>query len=364
MEGPTPVSALIHAATMVTAGIFLIIKCSYIFEYSSSFLILITLFGALTSFFAATVGILQNDIKRVIAYSTCSQLGYMAFSCGVSNYGSAFFHLVNHGFFKALLFLSAGSIIHGFSDEQDLRKMGGLKQLFPITYCVFIIGSLALMGFPFLSGFFSKDIILEGAFSSYTISGLFSYWLGSISAFFTSFYSFRLIYLTFLIPTNSFKSTIEKVHESSSLIVFVLSMLSFGSIFSGFFLKEFFIGVGSIFLGTSILVLPQHFTFFDAEFLPNSIKVIPLFFSLGGAYSSFLLYNNYNFFLIYLKVKYAFLYSFFNQKWFFDKTYSFYFFQPFFYFSYLVPFKIFDKGFIELFGPVGLTSILQLFSKN
>jgi NADH-ubiquinone oxidoreductase chain 5 len=158
MEGPTPVSALIHAATMVTAGIFLIIRCSPLFEYTESVLILITFVGALTAFFAATVGMLQNDLKRVIAYSTCSQLGYMAFACGVSNYSAAFFHLVNHGFFKALLFLSAGSIIHGFSDEQDLRRMGGLGKLFPVTYSMFLVGSLSLMGFPFLSGFFSKDV--------------------------------------------------------------------------------------------------------------------------------------------------------------------------------------------------------------
>jgi NADH-ubiquinone oxidoreductase chain 5 len=175
MEGPTPVSALIHAATMVTAGIFLIIRCSPIFEYANSILLLITFLGALTAFFAATVGMLQNDLKRVIAYSTCSQLGYMVFACGISSYSAAFFHLFNHGFFKALLFLSAGSVIHGFSDEQDLRKMGGLGKLFPVTYCMFLIGSLALMGFPFLSGFFSKDIILETAFSCYSINGIFAY---------------------------------------------------------------------------------------------------------------------------------------------------------------------------------------------
>jgi NADH-ubiquinone oxidoreductase chain 5 len=175
MEGPTPVSALIHAATMVTAGIFLIIRCSVIFEYAEPVLILVTLLGSLTAFFAATVGMLQNDLKRVIAYSTCSQLGYMAFACGLSNYSASFFHLVNHGFFKALLFLSAGSIIHGFADEQDLRRMGGLGKLFPVTYTMFLIGSLALMGFPFLSGFYSKDIILETAFAHYTVGGFFAY---------------------------------------------------------------------------------------------------------------------------------------------------------------------------------------------
>jgi NADH-ubiquinone oxidoreductase chain 5 len=175
MEGPTPVSALIHAATMVTAGVFLIIRCSPLFEYTDTILLFLTLFGALTAFFAATAGMLQNDLKKVIAYSTCSQLGYMIFACGLSNYSVAFFHLVNHGFFKALLFLSSGSIIHGLGDEQDLRKMGGLVKIFPITYCMFLIGSLALMGFPFLSGFFSKDLILESAFAQYTIISIFAY---------------------------------------------------------------------------------------------------------------------------------------------------------------------------------------------
>jgi NADH-ubiquinone oxidoreductase chain 5 len=175
MEGPTPVSALLHAATMVVAGVFLIIRCSPLFEYTDSVLLTVTLFGALTSFFAATVGMLQNDLKRVIAYSTCSQLGYMTFACGLSNYSIALFHLINHGFFKALLFLSAGSIIHGLSDEQDLRKMGGLRKIFPITYCMFLVGSLALMGFPFLSGFFSKDLILETAFAQYTVISIFAY---------------------------------------------------------------------------------------------------------------------------------------------------------------------------------------------
>lgn len=175
MEGPTPVSALIHAATMVTAGIFLIIRCSPVFEYTESVLVGVTLMGSITAFFAATVGLVQNDLKRIIAYSTCSQLGYMVFSCGLSNYSSSFFHLINHGFFKALLFLSAGSIIHGLSDEQDLRRMGGLGRLFPVTYGMFLIGSLALMGFPFLSGFFSKDVILETAYAQYTVVGSFAY---------------------------------------------------------------------------------------------------------------------------------------------------------------------------------------------
>ena len=186
MEGPTPVSALIHAATMVTAGVFLIARSSPLFEHSSNMLNFITILGACTAFFAATVGLLQNDLKRVIAYSTCSQLGYMVFACGLSNYSVGVFHLVNHAFFKALLFLGAGSIIHAVADEQDMRKMGGLKNLVPFTYSTMVIGSLALIGFPFLTGFYSKDVILEVAYGKYTLQGHFSYILGSMGAFFDS----------------------------------------------------------------------------------------------------------------------------------------------------------------------------------
>jgi NADH-ubiquinone oxidoreductase chain 5 len=175
MEGPTPVSALIHAATMVTAGVFLLIRCSNIIEYSSTALILIVIIGALTAFFAATVGVVQNDIKKVIAYSTCSQLGYMVFACGISNYSTSLFHLMNHGFFKALLFLSAGSVIHAMADEQDFRKLGSLITAIPFTYSMIVIGSLSLMGFPFLTGFYSKDAILELAYSKYTFDATFAH---------------------------------------------------------------------------------------------------------------------------------------------------------------------------------------------
>ena len=366
MEGPTPVSALIHAATMVTAGIFLIIRCSAIFEYAESVLVLITLIGSLTAFFAATIGMLQNDLKRVIAYSTCSQLGYMAFACGLSNYSASFFHLVNHGCFKALLFLSAGSIIHGCSDEQDLRRMGGLGKIFPITYCMFLIGSLSLMGFPFLSGFFSKDIILETAFAHYTVSGFFAYWLGTLSAFFTAFYSFRLIYLTFLSPVNAPKSIVQYSHESSGLIIFSLFVLSLGSIFSGFMLKDFFIGVGSIFLGNSIFILPKHLNLYEAEFLPTITKLTPVLFSLAGAFLAFLLNHLYSSFLIYLKSSRLglFWYTFFNQKWFIDSIYNLYIIKPIFQLSYVIPFRLLDKGFIELIGPLGLIFKLNAISKK
>ena len=215
MEGPTPVSALIHAATMVTAGVFLVVRCSYIIEFSAVALILITLVGACTAFFAATTGLFQNDIKRVIAYSTCSQLGYMIFACGLSSYEVGIFHLSNHAFFKALLFLGAGSVIHALADEQDLRKMGGLKQILPFSYAIMIIGSLALMGFPFLAGFYSKDVILEVSFAKYTLAAHFSFILGVLAAFCTAFYSVRVLFLVFLSQANGNKNIIFNAHEGS-----------------------------------------------------------------------------------------------------------------------------------------------------
>jgi NADH-ubiquinone oxidoreductase chain 5 len=202
MEGPTPVSALIHAATMVTAGVFVLIRCSPILEYSNNILFLIALFGGLTAFFAGSVGLVQYDLKKVIAYSTCSQLGYMVFACGVSSYSVSLFHLFNHGFFKALLFLGAGSIIHALYDEQDMRKMGGMVNVLPLTYVAILIGSLSLLGFPFLTGFYSKDVILEVIFVKYNFNNLFIYWLGVLTAFLTSFYSTRLIYLVFFSQHN------------------------------------------------------------------------------------------------------------------------------------------------------------------
>jgi proton-translocating NADH-quinone oxidoreductase chain L len=247
MEGPTPVSALIHAATMVTAGVFLVARTSPIFEYTSSMLSAVTVVGASTAFFAATVGLLQNDLKRVIAYSTCSQLGYMVFACGLSNYPVGVFHLINHAFFKALLFLGAGSIIHAVADEQDMRKMGGLKKLVPFTYSMMVIGSLALTGFPFLTGFYSKDVILEVAYGKYTSEGHFSYTLGSFGAFLTAFYSTRLIYLTFLSTPNGYRRVICSAYDSSYQIAISLFLLVIPSVLIGFYAKDMMIGFGSDF---------------------------------------------------------------------------------------------------------------------
>lgn len=266
MEGPTPVSALIHAATMVTAGVFLISRSSYIFEYSPFALSLTVIVGALTAFFAATTGLFQNDIKRIIAYSTCSQLGYMIFACGLSSYEVGVFHLFNHAFFKALLFLCAGSIIHSLSDEQDIRKMGGLKSILPFSYAAMLIGSLALTGFPFLAGFYSKDTLLEIAFSKYNYLGHISFALGSLGAACTAFYSTRLLLLVFLTNTNGNKTLIKNAHESGWLILIPLIILTILSISVGYIFKDLFIGLGSDFWGSAIFVLPGNYTLTDAEF--------------------------------------------------------------------------------------------------
>ena len=289
MEGPTPVSALIHAATMVTAGVFVILRSSPLLEYCDIGLFIIVIIGALTTFMAASIGVVQNDLKKVIAYSTCSQLGYMVFACGLSNYSVSLFHLMNHAFFKALLFLSAGSVIHAMADEQDMRKMGGLLKIIPITYIMILIGSLSLMGFPFLTGFYSKDALLELTFGVYSIDGLFAYWLGTFSAFLTSFYSLRLIYLTFYnIPNYSF-TLIKKIHESSWIMIIPLLILNLGSIFVGFLTKDIFLGLGVNSWNYSFLNLSHHVYFFESEFLSFIIKLIPVIFSiLGGLFSIFI----------------------------------------------------------------------------
>lgn len=291
MEGPTPVSALIHAATMVTAGVFVLIRCSPILEYSPISLFLVALFGSVTSLLAGLLGLVQNDMKKIIAYSTCSQLGYMFLVCGMSDYSTALFHLFNHGFFKALLFLGAGSVIHSLMDEQDLRKMGGLVKLLPITYCIILVGSLCLIGFPFLSGFYSKELILEIALVKISISGYFFYFVGTFSAFVTAFYSMRLIfYVFFNAPVSNFR-VMFFLHESTSYIFYVIAILGFLSIFIGYVIKEVFIGVGSGFWGWGIFQSLDRLVLVDAEFLMFYYKLIPLIFSLAGFFVGFVFYK-------------------------------------------------------------------------
>jgi NADH-ubiquinone oxidoreductase chain 5 len=293
MEGPTPVSALIHAATLVVAGVFLVIRCSILFENSENVLLIVSIMGALTSFFAASVGLFQNDLKRVIAYSTCSQLGYMIFIAGLSHYSVSLTHVANHAVFKALLFLSAGCIIHGLSDEQDLRKMGGLLRVFPVSYVMILIGSLALVGFPFLTGFYSKDCILEIAVAKHTTVGNFCYFLGCSAAFCTSFYSFRLVFLTFVNPINSYKNYIESAHEAPITMIFPLAVLSLGAIFYGYITRDLMIGLGSLFYN-NIHTNFNTFCIIDSEFLPALIKNVPFIFTCVGALFSLLLINCFN----------------------------------------------------------------------
>jgi len=286
MEGPTPVSALIHAATLVVSGVFLIIRCSILFENSSTVLFVVSVMGAMTAFYASSVGLFQNDLKRVIAYSTCSQLGYMIFVAGLSNYSVSLFHLANHAVFKALLFLSAGCIIHGLNDEQDLRKMGGLLNIFPVSYSMFLIGTLALIGFPFFTGFYSKDCILELAAANGSVTSNFCYFLGCSAAFCTSFYSFRLLFLSFINSTNSFKTSIQESHEAPITMIFPLLVLSLGAIFYGFMTKDLMIGLGSLFFN-NIHINYFNFCMIDSEFLPALIKNIPFIFTCVGAFLSF-----------------------------------------------------------------------------
>lgn len=369
MEGPTPVSALIHAATMVTAGVFLLVRCSPVYEYAPDILDFVTVIGASTCFFAATVGLVQNDIKRVIAYSTCSQLGYMIFSCGISQYGAGMFHLSNHAFFKALLFLSAGNVIHSMADEQDMRRMGGLRQLLPYTYSMFLIGNLALMGFPFLSGFYSKDVILESAYAKYTYSGHFAYWLGTCAAFLTAFYSTRLMHMAFLSEPNGYKKVMEGVHESPFRMSFPLAILAILSIFSGYLTKDMFIGLGTDFWGNSIFIHPNNFVGVDAEFVPTHaffVKYLVLIFSIGGALSAYIIYEYFFEQLFYLNLtpRGIVLYTFLNRKWMFDKVINDYIVQYFLRMSYNVTYKLLDKGFFELFGPTGSTRTIEIYDKK
>lgn len=366
MEGPTPVSALIHAATMVTAGVYLVSRCSPIFEYSILTLKMITIVGALTAFFASTVGLVQNDMKKIIAYSTCSQLGYMFFACGLSNYSLAIFHLSNHACFKALLFLCAGSVIHAMNDEQDIRKMGGLRRILPFTYTMFLIGSLALMGFPFLTGFYSKDVILEIAFATFNEIGHFAYWLGSIGASFTAFYSTRLIYFAFLSETNAHKNVILNAHDAPLRMAIPLGILAFGSIFIGYLTRDMFIGLGSHFWNNAIYIHPHNIQMIDAEFLPIIFKLLPVIFSMFGLFLAIFLYHfNFEFFY---QIKISniglYFYNFLNKKWFFDKIYYEFINQNILQISYNVTYKLIDKGIIEFFGPSGLLQIFSNWSKK
>ena len=366
MEGPTPVSALIHAATMVTAGVFLLIRCSPILENSSTMLLIIAIMGSITAFFASTCGLMQNDLKRVIAYSTCSQLGYMVFSCGLSTYSVGLFHLMNHAFFKALLFMSAGVVIHSLMGEQDMRRMGALIWITPLSYSCMLIGSLALMGFPYLAGFYSKDVILEVSYATFYIDSLFTFWLGTFSAGLTAFYSLRLLYYGFLNSTNSYKSIYKTIHEGTLFLLIPLVSLTIASIFIGYLMKDMIIGIGTDLFSNSIQTLSTNVYFIEAEFISWKIKIIPLMFSLTGAFLSLFLYNLYSMELLFIKTNLFgwFFITFFTKKWYFDQIYNYYIVRNILLFGYNTTWKLMDKGVIEIFGPFGLIYLTKFLSNN
>lgn len=332
MEGPTPVSALIHAATMVTAGVFLIIRMSPFFEHTPSILLVIVLIGSITAFFTSSIGLTQNDLKKVIAYSTCSQLGYMVMICGFSQYNSGLFHLVNHGFFKALLFLSAGSIIHALSDEQDFRKMGTMNIITPFSYACIIVGSVSLMGLPFLTGFYSKDLIIELIYGEHYLR--FALWLGVLSAFITAFYSFRLIHFTFFNAPQSNISYFSKSHEGPWNLRWPLLFLLIFSIMIGYILQ---------------------FTILKDELpivITNLSKFSPLLVSLLGATLSlilgYLILDWWKVWMVSLNIK---IYSFTNGAWYFDNVFNHYISKPIINFGLFISYKLVDNQLLEFLGP-------------
>ena len=358
MEGPTPVSALIHAATMVTAGVFLVVRCSPIFEYSPFVLNIIVLVGATTAFFAGTIGLVQNDIKRVIAYSTCSQLGYMFFAAGLGAYHIAIFHLFTHAFFKALLFLGAGSVIHAFNDEQDMRNMGGVWKKIPYTYSLMIIGTLALTGFPFLSGFFSKDAIIETAYSSTSFFAGYAVTIGVLTAFMTSLYSWRLIFMTFHGTYNNKNISLSKVHESPAVMLVPLLFLALGAIFAGYAFKDYFIGSQFIqFWNSSIFFLKEFVLLHPPLWF---LLLTPILVLLAIPLSYYFFVKDKKSLDGFVEINKP-LYNFLVNKWYFDELYDFLFVKPakkigaFFW-------KIGDGTIIDGFGPDGLAKLVKLVS--
>ena len=359
MEGPTPVSALIHAATMVTAGVFLVVRCSPIFEYSPLALNLVTIIGMSTAFFAATIALVQDDIKKIIAYSTCSQLGYMFFAAGVGAYNVAMFHLFTHAFFKALLFLGSGSVIHSFKNEQNINVMGGVWKKLPYTWALMVIGTLALTGFPFLSGFYSKDAIIEFAYLSGSSTGYFAAGIGIFTAFLTSIYSWRLLFKTFHGNYNNKSIDRSSMHESPLIMTIPLIILAIGAIFSGILFKDLFIGVESSenFWKDSIFFLeplsndhpPLWFIVFTPILVILSIPTAYYFFIINKKFTNEIVKGNLP------------LYDFLKNKWYFDEIYEYLFVRPSKKIG-LYFWKKIDLRFIDRFGPDGISSLIKIIS--
>ena len=360
MEGPTPVSALIHAATMVTAGVFLVVRCSPMFEFSQVALNIVAIVGMVTAIFAASVALVQNDIKKIVAYSTCSQLGYMFFAAGVGAYHVAIFHLFTHAFFKALLFLGSGSVIHAFNDEQDIRNMGGVRKKLPFTYVFMLIGTLALTGFPLLSGFYSKDAIIEFAYLSNSPLGNYTVVVGILTAFLTSIYSWRLFFKTFHGSYNNKSMPIHETHESPLTMLVPLFLLGIGALFAGFLFKETFIGNHSNdFWQTSIFFINEikhdHIPLWLLLITPILVTIaIPL---------SFYYYISNTKILEEIKNNTLPLYNFLLNKWYIDELYDSLFIKPtkkigsFFW-------KKGDIGTIDRFGPDGISKLIKIISNK
>nr|YP_010044473.1 NADH dehydrogenase subunit 5 [Tolypocladium guangdongense]QPF24418.1 NADH dehydrogenase subunit 5 [Tolypocladium guangdongense] len=367
MEGPTPVSALIHAATMVTAGVYLLIRSSPLIEYSSTVLLICLWLGAITTVFSSLIGLFQQDIKKIIAYSTMSQLGMMVIAIGLSSYNIAIFHLINHAFYKGLLFLGAGAVIHAVADNQDLRRYGGLVSFLPLTYTVILIASLSLVAFPFMTGFYSKDFILESAYGQYYFSSVDVYFIAVIGAIFTTLYSVKVIYLTFLSNPNGPINYYKNAHEGDIFLSLPLVILAIFSIYFGFLTKDIFIGLGSgFFTDNSIFIHPMHEILIDTEFaVPTLFKLLPLiltisFSALAIIYPEFIPSTVTNFKLSSLGY---YVFGFFNQR----------FLVEFFYNKFIVntvldiggqTTKVLDKGSIEWIGPYGMGVMLTKTSKT
>jgi len=359
MEGPTPISALIHAATMVTAGIYMVSRLSPIFELSSFALSFILIIGSITALFMGLLGLVQDDIKKIIAYSTCSQLGYMFFATGVGAYNVAMFHLFTHAFFKALLFLGSGSVIHAFKDEQNINNMGGVWKKLPYTYCLMIIGTLALTGFPFLSGFYSKDAIIEFAYLRGNTTGYYAAGIGIFTALLTSIYSWRLIFKTFHGDYNNKKIKIDETHESPFIMLIPLILLSIGAIFAGFSFKELFIGYEGVnnFWRDSIFFLKPLSTDHPPLWF---LLLTPTLVILSIPLAYYLFVKNKNFPEQIVSINKP-LYQFLLNKWYFDELYDVLFVKTSKKFG-LFLWKFFDLKIIDGFGPDGISSMIKKFS--
>lgn len=367
MEGPTPVSALIHAATMVTAGVYLLMRSSPLIEYSSTLLLLCLWLGAITTVFSSLIGLFQEDIKKVIAYSTMSQLGMMVIAIGLSSYNIALFHLVNHAFYKALLFLGAGSVIHAVADNQDFRKFGGLISYLPLTYSVMLIASLSLVAFPFMTGFYSKDFILESAYGQFSFSGIAVYIIASIGAIFTTLYSVKVLYLTFLANPNGPITYYKHAHEGNLFLSIPLVILALFSIFFGFITKDIFIGLGSnFFVDNSLFIHPLHEIMIDTEFaVPTLFKLLPFIFTISFSLIALIFSELFPQVVIYFKFSrlgYN-IFGFFNQRFLVEFFYNKYITSLILYLGEQTT-KILDKGSIELCGPFGLEKGLIYSSKK